>query len=98
MAITKVVAGWRADMHRRTAFVRSGEDGGTIYTFDTPREVTGDELQRRLQAIQAQTRAKYCHSVAQVNQVLTVPPFEQPQAIASVGVGEIAGWGKVGEP
>jgi hypothetical protein len=47
---------------RRMAFVRSDEHIGVIYTTDTPVRVTGAPLAERVQAIQEQTRQKYCHS------------------------------------
>jgi hypothetical protein len=47
---------------RRTAFVLSGEHIGVIYTTDTPLRTTGAPLAARMQAIQEQTRQKYCHS------------------------------------
>jgi hypothetical protein len=63
--------------------------------------VTGDTLRQRVAAIRAQTRAKYCHSIAQVQQLLraeTEPRAAAARPLIDVGVPEIAGWGEIGEP
>jgi hypothetical protein len=95
---TSIVAQWISQLPQRTAYVRNGEVIAMIKTLDMPPEVTGVELQNRWRKIQAQTRAKYCHSREQVAQVLVIEPDEKLQPISAPGVGEIAGWGKVGEP
>jgi hypothetical protein len=98
---TTAVAQWISNLPPRMAYVRSADKKYMIRTLDMPAEVTGDELAQRWDTITAQTRAKYCHSIFQVNQVLNLTPFEQPRPAAEpekVGVGEIAGWGQVGEP
>jgi hypothetical protein len=94
-----VVAQWISQLPRRMAYVRLGDEIGMIKTLDTPPELTGSELARRVQAIQTQTREKYCHSVAQVASVLTIEPGQEPTpTIIERGVHQIAGWGRVGEP
>jgi len=103
-----LVAQWLSTLPRRSAFVRSGDDVGMIYTFDTPPHLTGSELAARMQAIQAQTRAKYCHRRAEVEQLFRnpdkSPPAPQPDGTTTVPITHdplmlpISGWGEVDEP
>jgi TraM recognition site of TraD and TraG len=58
----------------RVAFVRSGNDQGTIYTFDSPTGAQGLELNSRLQHIEAQTRATYCRPKEEVEKDLRHKP------------------------
>lgn len=44
----------------RSAFVRSGDTVGVIYTHATPGRVMGEELAKRLSTLQDNTRARYC--------------------------------------
>jgi hypothetical protein len=55
------IAAMLTSLPPRYAFVRSGDDQGTIRTFDSPKGVEGLELNQRLQQIQRQTRETYCH-------------------------------------
>lgn len=59
---------------KRVAFVRSGDDQGTIYTLQTPEGVQGLELNSRLQHIEAHTRAIYCHPKEEVEKALRPEP------------------------
>lgn len=84
---TTVVAGMLTQLPRRAAFVRTGETVGVIYTNDTPQRLSGRELVARVQTVLEQTRAKYCHPRAEVEQVPTQPdevvegvPNESPVA------------------
>ena len=69
-------------MPPRAAFVRSGELIGVIYTNETPEAVSEVELDERLDIIQEQTRAKYCHPKAEVEQAFmpTQPPSAAPKS------------------
>ena len=64
------VAGWLNRLPRRAAFVRSGEDVGVIYTNDTPKPLTGEAFQARLQTVYEQTHAKYCRPKEEVERGL----------------------------
>jgi hypothetical protein len=61
----------------RIAFVRSGDDQGTIRTFDSPSGVQGLELNQRLRHIQRQTRETYCHPREEVEGRLRDKPAVQ---------------------
>jgi hypothetical protein len=60
------VAAMLTQLPARAAFVKSDKIVGAIYTHDTPRKLTGDDLQRRMFSIREQTRATYCHPRAEV--------------------------------
>jgi hypothetical protein len=73
---TSEVAQMLTELPHRAAFVHTGDDVGVIYTSDTPPAVPADELQERLEAIQKQTRDKYCTPKAEVEARL-LKPIEQ---------------------
>lgn len=50
----------------RAAFVKSDKAVGVIYTHDTPKQMSGDDLKGRLRFIQEQTRQMYCHPRQQI--------------------------------
>lgn len=64
---------------RRSAFVRSGEDVGVIYTLPTPEGLQGSALHERLQIIRDQTRATYCRSQAEVEADIVGRGGQTPQ-------------------
>lgn len=80
---------------RRSAFVKSGEDIGVIYTFPTPPEVQGIDLSNRRLAIIHQTRQRYCNPKDALNQWFaaggTQRPRSVPQGAASVPGGTVGG-------
>jgi len=99
------VAQWLSSLPRRAAFVRSGDDVGMIYTFDTPHKLTGVALAERMRVIQAQTRAKYCRPRDQLfRNPDNVPPTVGGGGVAtmeptgSADMQPVFGWGEVDEP
>lgn len=51
---------------KRAAFARAGDTVGVIYTHDTPPRTVDAEFEKRVTAVQAQTRQAYCHPRAEV--------------------------------
>jgi hypothetical protein len=100
-ATTAQVAQLLTQLPRRQALVRSGDSVGRIRTYDMPPRLEGYALTQRMQLIQTQTRAKYCHSHVQVQRLWQMEKEPVPQGVRSrtfEEMAEIAGWGKVGEP
>ena len=64
---------------KRAAFIRAGDHGGTIYTHDTPPQVSEYEQERRYQLVQQRTRLKYCHPREDVEQALLNQRSAAPQ-------------------
>jgi len=101
-ASTAAVAQLLTQLPRRHALVRSGDDVGRIHTYDTPPKLEGQALEERVRMIRDQTRAKYCHSHAQVQKLWQLE--REPERIGNplpatlAELAEIAGWGQVGEP
>jgi hypothetical protein len=73
-----VVAGMLSQLQNRWAFVRSGQEVGTIQSLDTPPSITGEALAGRLKFIQWQTRQRYCHPRQEVERA-------ERQPVASAG-------------
>lgn len=71
------------NLPRRAAFVRSAETVGVIYTDDTPKPITNNELIKRIQAILLQTRKKYCHPRAEVERLFWLPGTNNQQGSGS---------------
>lgn len=69
-ASTADVAKMLNSLPRGVAFVRAGDDVEVTYTHNAPSRVSQAEHTVRLQTIYGQTRAKYCHSRAEVEQQL----------------------------
>jgi hypothetical protein len=57
----------------RAAFVKSGNEVGTIYTYDTPHRVSDTELKTRLAVVREHTRAKYCHPRESIEKAIAAP-------------------------
>lgn len=70
---TTIVGQMLTQLPRRSAFVRSGETVGVIYTNDTPERIRGRDLMLRAQTVLEQTRQKYCHPRADVNRPVARP-------------------------
>lgn len=80
----------------RQAFVRAGDDVGTIFTHDTPPHAA-DEAQRYLIVLN-QTRAKYCHPREDVERaILDDTPVPEPQVVAQTTSAEgiPSGWERI---
>jgi hypothetical protein len=69
---------------RRSAFVRSGDTIGVIYTHDTPKPPTQLQLFSRIKDILEHTRVVYCHPRTEIEQRFTAP--------------QSAGSGVIGQP
>ena len=69
---------------RRSAFVRSGDTVGVIYTHDTPPLQTKTELLDRLQYIVAHTRETYCHPREEVERLFMQPPAQPTASVQPV--------------
>lgn len=72
------VAKMLSQLPRRAAFVRSGDTVGVIYTHNTGRPLEPAEYAQRVQLIQQQTRAMYCHPRPDSRQPAESRPVLQP--------------------
>lgn len=70
---TNEVAQMLSSLPPRAAFVRTTDTVGVIYTNNTPPRLTGQDLVQRAKIILTQTRQKYCHTRAEIEQALTQP-------------------------
>lgn len=82
---------------RRAAFVRAGNTVGVIYTHNTPPAPSRTELYERGKLVLMQTRAKYCHPRASVEQGLppadtTTPPAAPPSSEPPDKQPPLSGW------
>ena len=62
------IAQMLVSLPRRAAFIRSGEEIGTIFTSDTPDMLPASLFSKRVAFITAQTRQKYCRMQSEVEQ------------------------------
>jgi hypothetical protein len=90
-----------SSLPNRSAFVRSGENVGTIYTYTTPKPLDKMQLFTRAKAILDATRRTYCHPRDDIQGALSgakTPPISpaQPssQAVVASNVPQpaLSGW------
>ena len=68
---------------QRTAFVRSAETVGVMYTHPLPRAIGDTEYQARDQQVRRQTRAKYCRARTEVEAELRRHPDDPSAPVAA---------------
>jgi hypothetical protein len=71
------VAAMLTQHNNRWAFVRSGQDVGTIQTLDTPPPTVGPDLAGRLNFLREQTRQRYCHPRQDIEKSEQQPPANE---------------------
>lgn len=74
-----VVGQMLTQLPRRTAFVRSGDTVGVIYTHNTPKALSPNDLRSRIMAVQTHTRLTYCHPRVEIEQTLMGSPTNTAQ-------------------
>ena len=87
---TTAVSQMLTQLPRRAAFVRSGDTVGVIYTHNTPKPATANELRTRTLAVQAHTRLAYCHPRDEVEAAFTGDQTVQDAVQVTVQVSQAA--------